>query len=150
MTKQAITAVAFIHKNGKLFAPRRAATKSFLPNEFELPGGHIEYGEDLIAGLERELDEEFGLKVMIGDPFFAFTYINEAKQAHYVEIVYFAKLQNPNEDIRLNPDDHSESRWVNEKEALELWVEGDSERQAILEGFRFLRNSEVTNTGATY
>ncbi|MDP3883136.1 MAG: hypothetical protein Q8Q48_03725 [Candidatus Staskawiczbacteria bacterium] len=43
--QQVITACAFIHHNfdgvEKLFMPRRADTKKFLPGVYELPGGHI-------------------------------------------------------------------------------------------------------------
>ena len=50
--QQIFTATAFIHRssNGitEVFLPRRAATKKFLPNVFELPGGHIDSGEEFI------------------------------------------------------------------------------------------------------
>lgn len=62
-----ITACAFIHQqfagSEKLFWPRRAETKKFLPGKFELPGGHIEFSEDIITGLKRELLEEFQFEV---------------------------------------------------------------------------------------
>ena len=61
--QQVIVAAAFIsHKfDGvtKVFLPKRAATKKFLPNVFELPGGHIDFGEDIETGLKREIFEEF-------------------------------------------------------------------------------------------
>jgi 8-oxo-dGTP pyrophosphatase MutT (NUDIX family) len=55
--RQVFTACAFIHHafDGveKVFLPRRAATKKFLPNVFEVPGGHIDFGEDIADGLKR-------------------------------------------------------------------------------------------------
>ena len=36
------------------------------------PGGHIEFGEDIVKGLKREILEEFEMHVNIGDPFFCF------------------------------------------------------------------------------
>jgi len=43
---QVITACAFIHHTfdgvEKVFLPKRAETKKFLPGVYELPGGHIE------------------------------------------------------------------------------------------------------------
>ena len=59
--------------------PKRAATKRFLPDIFEIPGGHIDYKEDIVAGLKREITEELGMTVSVGDPFAAFTYLNEVK-----------------------------------------------------------------------
>src|SRR6266566_5216805 len=60
--QQVITACVFIHHNfdgiEKLFWPKRADTKKFLPGVYELPGGHIDFGEDITAGLKREIQEE--------------------------------------------------------------------------------------------
>ena len=71
--QQVITACAFIHRQidgvEKVFLPKRADTKKFLPSVYELPGGHIDFGEDPITGLKREIDEEFGMEVEVGDPF---------------------------------------------------------------------------------
>lgn len=144
---QVITACAFIHKDGKLFAPRRASTKSFLPDKFELPGGHIEFGEDIIEGLRREIREEFTMEIIIGDPFYAFAYMDESKQAHTIEVIYFAQLANTDELIKLNPTDHSEYKWVNEEEALKLWTEGDHERKAVVRGFEILKGKGVMSVG---
>ena len=74
--KQVITACAFIHHNfdgvEKVFLPKRADTKKFLPGVYELPGGHIDFGEELVEGLKREIEEEFDIQINVGDPFYAF------------------------------------------------------------------------------
>jgi hypothetical protein len=63
--QQVISACAFIHHKvdgvEKVFLPKRAATKRFLPGVFELPGGHIDYGEDMVTDLKREITEEFNM-----------------------------------------------------------------------------------------
>lgn len=60
--QQVITACAAIYRKGsnghEIMVARRALTKKFLPGKFELPGGHIEFGETLVGGLCRELKEE--------------------------------------------------------------------------------------------
>src|SRR3546814_11693547 len=60
--QQVITACAFTNNNfdgiEKVFLPKRADTKKFLPGVYEIPGGHIDYGEDVAAGLKREIQEE--------------------------------------------------------------------------------------------
>lgn len=113
--QQVITACAFIHHNfdgtERVFLPKRAKTKKFLPEVFEMPGGHIDFGEDMITGLKREIKEEFGMNVAIGDPFAAFTYANEVKRSHSIEVVYFAHFTDPLEKIKLDPADHSEFQW---------------------------------------
>jgi len=121
--QQVITACAFIHANfagvKKVFLPKRAGTKKFLPSVYELPGGHIDFGEDLVVGLKREIDEEFGMQVEIGDPFFVFTYTNDIKKSHSVEVVYFARFISDLGDIALNPEDHSDFGWFAEDELEE-------------------------------
>lgn len=146
--QQAITAVAFIHRdfNGtrKVFLPKRAATKKFLPSVFELPGGHIDFGEELVDGLKREIMEEFGMNLSVGDPFGAFTYTNEIKQSHSVELVFFAEFTDPIENIQLDPEDHSEYQWVSVDELPTVYTPtkqaDDAEFQVIRKGFAILHN----------
>lgn len=149
--QQVITACAFIHHdfNGvpKVFLPKRAETKKFLPGVFEMPGGHIEFGEDIEAGLKREIREELNKDVVLGDPFAVFSYVNEIKGSHSVEIIYMAKWIGGIDDIQLNPEDHSEFAWFSEEELRKskgsqlskLDGEKDPEYLAILKGFEMLK-----------
>ena len=133
---QKITASAFLHKDGKLFIAKRAETKKFLPGKFELPGGHIEYGEDIVEGLKREFREEFDVEIVAGDAFYAFTYLNG--DAHVVEVDYFAQLVDAKAEIHLHPEDHSEYRWITRAELDEVWDKQDAEYAAIMRGFEIL------------
>ena len=71
--EQVITASAFIHHNfngiEKLFLPRRAVTKKFLPGIYELTGGRINFGRGIVTGLKREIGEELETEVSIGDKY---------------------------------------------------------------------------------
>lgn len=144
--QQVLTACAFIHRSfegvEKVFLPRRAHTKKFLPGVFELPGGHIDYGEELIDGLKREILEEFEVTIDVGDPFAAFTYVNDIKGSHSVEVVYFAQFTDPLESIVLHDDDHSEFMWVSEDELPQIYTDqkgADDPEVAILKkGFALL------------
>ncbi|TSC70238.1 MAG: nucleoside triphosphatase [Parcubacteria group bacterium Gr01-1014_46] len=140
--KQVITACAFIHKKfdgvEKLFLPKRALTKKFLPGIFELPGGHIEFGEDIVEGLKREVMEEHGMRISVGDPFSVFTYTNHIKGSHSVEVVYFAKFTDPIENIKLNKEDHSEYKWITENEIPETGSISPEELKNVKKGFSLL------------
>jgi 8-oxo-dGTP diphosphatase len=149
--RQVFTACAFLHHNfdgvEKVFLPKRAATKKFLPGVFELPGGHIDFGEDMVAGLKREILEEFGMDITVGDPFYVFTYMNPVKGSHSIEVIYFAAFTDGINAIKLNPEDHSEYGWFSEQElpAAANAEKGadDVEFLAAKKGFRLLKGQPV-------
>lgn len=142
--QQVITACALIHRSidgsEKVFLPKRADSKKFLPGKYEIPGGHIDYGEDIQIGLKREIKEELGVDIVLGDPFAVFTYTNEVKGSHSIEVVYFAKIIGDPDTITIDPDDHSSCGWFTEAEAVRL--NGDSEDEEVVvikKGFALLR-----------
>lgn len=142
--QQVFTACAFIHRivdnEFQVFLPKRAMTKKFLPGKYELPGGHIDFGESMEEGLERELGEEFGVRVKLGDPFAVFTYINDIKGSHSIEVVYFAQLIDAPEKVTINPEDHESFGWFTEDEAVKINNDGtDAEVAVIKKGFAILR-----------
>lgn len=143
--QQVITACAFIHQQfdgvEKLFWPKRADTKKFLPGVYELPGGHIDFGEDIVDGLIREIKEEFGMTIAVGDPFGSFTYANGVKASHSIEVVFFARFIDPIENIKLSPEDHSTYGWFSESELTDsVREESDSPEKAVIsKGFALLR-----------
>lgn len=144
--QQVITAVALIHHNfdgiTKVFLPKRADTKKFLPGVFEMPGGHIDYGENIVEGLKRELREELEIEVAIGDPFAVFDYTNDIKGSHSIEVIYFAALKGAPEDIVLHPEDHSDFMWIAKDELHNIVTPqkglDDPEYQAIQKAFDLL------------
>jgi 8-oxo-dGTP diphosphatase len=164
--QQIISVTAFIHrhKDGehKVFLPRRAETKAFLPGLWEMPGGHVNFGEDIVAGLKREVLEEFNMEIAVGDPFASFTYVNKIKGSHSIEVVYFATFTSDDAQIQVNLEDHSEYRWFTKRDVEDIVepsrqkskrnqsVGGttgeDLEIQAILKGFEILTGQKI-NTG---
>lgn len=148
--QQVITACIFLHHvfDGveKVFVAKRAATKKFLPNVYELPGGHIDYGEEIPAGLIREIKEEFEVDVRLGDPFYIFTYVNPIKKTQSVEIIYFGTLVSPVDSIVTHPDDHAGYKWIAENE-LSLVTDAnkgvdDVEFRGIKKGFELLNGTK--------
>ena len=149
--QQVITACAFIHQEfdgvQKVFMAKRADTKKFLPGVYELPGGHIDFGETTEDGLVREIQEEFGVTVRLGDPFAVFTYQNEVKGSHSIEVIYFAQLIDPDTDVKPNPEDHSTCGWFSEAELPQTFVSEkdieDDEVKAIYRGFDLLKGGSL-------
>lgn len=155
--QQVISACAFIHKEidgvEKVFLPRRAAIKKFKPNVYEVPGGHIDYGEQITDGLKREVREELGMDISLGDPFAVFTYVNDIKQSHSVEVIYFATYAGEPDSITLNPEDHSTYIWLSEDELSQAYSdekpEGDDEFVALRRGFALLNGHSGLDFGVS-
>src|SRR5688572_1897911 len=142
--QQVITACAFIHHDfdgvTKVFLPKRATTKKFMPDIYELPGGHIDFGENIVDGLKREIMEEFGMRVRIGEPFAVFDYTNHVKGSHSLEVIYFATFEDDINKITLSPEDHSEFVWFSEDELPKVVSPGkpanDGEYLAMVRAFQ--------------
>lgn len=65
-------ALALIRRDGRWFLQRRDPANPVLPGLWEFPGGKVEPGEPLLAGLRRELEEEIGLRLDEARPLVAF------------------------------------------------------------------------------
>lgn len=146
--QQVITACAFIHRKvdgeEKVLMPKRADTKKFLPGKYEIPGGHIEYSEDIRVGLIREVKEELGVEVRLGDPFAVFTYTNEVKGSHSIEVVYFAQLLSEPDSILIDQNDHSTFGWFTEDQAVSLNSDNEDDEVAVIrKGFALLRGESL-------
>lgn len=129
--QQVITACALIHANfdgvEKVFLPKRAATKKFLPGVYEIPGGHIDFGENIVTGLKREIMEEFGMNIAVGDPFAVFDYTNHVKGSHSLEVVYFARFTDPIKKIAIDSEDHETYGWFGEVDLPSILSGGKNE-----------------------
>jgi 8-oxo-dGTP diphosphatase len=148
--QQVITASALIHHNfdgvEKIFLPKRANTKKFLPSVYELPGGHIDFGEDIVEGLKREVMEEFGVRIKVGDPFACFTYTNDVKGSHSIEVIYFATLLDPVEKIKIDPEDHSGFIWLSRDEIDAAKPITDAELRNVRKAFELLHGGQLDFT----
>jgi ADP-ribose pyrophosphatase YjhB (NUDIX family) len=57
------TKVIIVREDGKLLALRRSKTCPRRPFSWDLPGGDVEFGEELEASVKREIQEEAGVAV---------------------------------------------------------------------------------------
>jgi mutator protein MutT len=133
---QVLCVSAFIVNEGKALMVKRSDTEMSYPGLYELPGGHLEYGESFEHALIREVKEETGLDIQPGSPYFAFTYEDMKKQVHTGEVHFFATVISENK-VTLNPEEHSEYRWISAQE-VKGYKCSDVIERSILKGFEMM------------
>jgi 8-oxo-dGTP diphosphatase len=91
-----------------------------ISGKWEMPGGGLDFGEDIRAGLEREIREETGLKVtkMSEAPVYAWSYKYEGKRGldWYYALVLAYRIELENLDF--TPSEESEEIRFFTKEEL--------------------------------
>lgn len=104
-----------VREDGNILALRRSATCPRRPLAWDLPGGIVEYGEDLTESLKREVCEETGVVVkdlklldVVG-----FT-IPEGE--YWISIGYIARVP---QDTTVTPSsEHDQFAWLTREEFL--------------------------------
>jgi 8-oxo-dGTP diphosphatase len=98
---------AVIRKSGQILLIQRSLKSGFDPGLWELPGGKINHGEDLVEALRREVQEEIGLVIEIGRPFKTWHFF---KDPFWVTGVTFL-CDYVSGNVRLSPE-HAAHVWI--------------------------------------
>lgn len=102
-----------------------------------VPGGKIQAGETMQQALIRELKEETGLNIKVGEIIYVFDVIQRNDNArlnyHYVIIDFLCELK----DGQLKAgDDALEARWISKKELKQINV-NEKTKMMLKEKFNF-------------
>ncbi len=104
-----------VNDEGKLLAIRRSGTAPIGALTWDLPGGDLEFGEDPIEGMKREIKEETGLDVRVVTPYDVAARVHESN-TYWVTIAYHAHASG---EVKLSYE-HDQYQWVSKKEFLAL------------------------------
>lgn len=118
---QRIAMKAVIVKDGKILLLREASTYEEGTNvgRYQFPGRRINPGEPFLDGLTREVREETGLEVEVGDPFFVGEWFPVIKGVPNQIVAMFFICTPLTTDVKLS-EEHDDYRWVDEAEAAKL------------------------------
>jgi mutator protein MutT len=140
MVVPVVVTAAIIRKDGLVLIAQRLPSSRLEPNKWEFPGGKLEPGETLEAGVIREIREELGIEITVERLFMVhpYTYVRDGRPSPIELHVFLARY------VRgvARCLECQDFRWIRACELSSFpFVAGD---QKIVESFlAFMENKEV-------
>lgn len=108
------------NNNTQVLLIQRAKNDHY-PDVWEFPRGRCTEGEDLIKCVEREVKEETGLDVIVGQLLEQFKYFrkDDKNKIYSVQYNLLCNLKNPNQEIKLSKE-HQAYKWISSFGEAEL------------------------------
>lgn len=85
---------------GRLFLARRGPLAKNERGLWEFPGGAVEFGERLADALRREIREEYGIEIAVGELLDVADHILTAEGQHWVSPSYLCRIVSGTPSIR--------------------------------------------------
>lgn len=93
---------------------------------WEVPGGRMHVGEQLKESLRREVLEEVGLDVIVGELYTVMQYKTLKSGDERITMVYHCTLSDPTQIVRPDGEEVTEARWieqVSDMDGMEFFTE---------------------------
>lgn len=104
---------AIIVHDGKILllreSPKDASNTKV--GKYQFPGGRIDPGEPFTEGLKREIKEETGMEVEMGQPFFIGEWFPTIKGVPHHIVAIFLRCSTKHSEVVLS-DEHDDYRWI--------------------------------------
>lgn len=107
-----IVVKAVVCNKDKVLLVKRAKNESIGSGDWEFPGGKVDFGEELEEALVRELKEEIGISVDIGELLYTST-LTLSDSVHILKLTYLCATKRY--DVKLSYE-HSSYLWIRKKE----------------------------------
>jgi len=95
---------------GRLFLAKRGTKARNERGLWEFPGGSVEFGETLAAALQREMREEYGIEIAVGELLDVVDHILPDEGQHWVSPAFICSIVS-GEPIIQEPEKCSEIGW---------------------------------------
>ena len=89
-----------LNEDGRLFLALRGPAAKNERGLWEFPGGSVEFGERLAAALRREMTEEYGVQIEVGDLLDVVDHLLPAEGQHWVSPTFICRLVSGEPTIR--------------------------------------------------
>ncbi|MGA1793232.1 MAG: NUDIX domain-containing protein [Thermoplasmatota archaeon] len=120
-----LVTAALVRRGERLLIAQRLPDSRFEPDKWEFPGGKVDFGEHPRDSLERELLEELGIRIEVGDlyTFASHVYDQKGMKRHVVILFFKCGLLEGEPE----PLDCQDLKWVSREELSDqIYVEGDN------------------------
>jgi 8-oxo-dGTP diphosphatase len=99
-----------INKEGRIFLARRGPKAKNEQGLWEFPGGSVEFGETLAEALQREMYEEYGIEISVGELIDVADHILQQEHQHWVSPTFICQIISGEPYIR-EPEKCTEIGW---------------------------------------
>lgn len=107
------TKVIIRNEEGKYLVLYKSETEEINPNEIDIPGGRMKFGESVEESLKREVEEEIGINIEVEKPSRVWGFVKEA--LHLVGITFLAKYISG--EVKLS-EEHTKHEWIDKNKIL--------------------------------
>ncbi|HWT80256.1 MAG TPA: NUDIX domain-containing protein [Candidatus Methylomirabilis sp.] len=81
-----------VDSEGRVFLARRGPESRNERGFWEFPGGSVEFGETLVDALQREIREEYGVEIAVGELLDVVDHILPEEGQHWVSPTYLCAI----------------------------------------------------------
>jgi len=108
-----------VNKEGKLFLAKRGKEVRNESGKWEFPGGGVAFGDTLEETIKREIREEYGVEITVGELLDVCDHIIPEEHQHWVSPSYICSVTSGEPRI-LEPHKCSEIGWFTHEEIKEM------------------------------
>jgi 8-oxo-dGTP diphosphatase len=109
-------AKAIIVKDGKVLMTRDRGDTDY----WDLPGGRLHLSEGIVEALKREIKEELGVEIAVGQFVDSCQVIHTQSQINTLCIAYHAVLADESIALQVPSEEIAEVRWIDQSELANL------------------------------
>lgn len=105
-----------VNEHGQLFLARRGPDSKNERGLWEFPGGSVEFGETLSQALQREMLEEFGIEIIVGELVDVVDHLIPQEKQHWISPTYICIIKSGVPQIQ-EPKKCIEIQWIDANQA---------------------------------